>query len=152
MIPKTKLTVLMRFAAALAVGGAGAGFAYLSGLPAPFITGPAILVTLAGLGGAAMAIPVAARDLAFVFIGLTMGTGVTPEVLEAAGRWPVSLVLLSLSVTAIILVCRFLLMRHFGQDGRTAVLSSAPRANNPCGSSPATTIRASSTSARICLL
>ena len=126
MMSSTRLAAMKQFAAALAVGGAGAALAFLLGLPAPFITGPAILVTLAGLGGVAMAIPVAARDLAFVFIGLTMGTGVTPEVLDAAGRWPVSLGLLGLSVLAIILVCRFLLMRHFGQDGRTAVLSSAP--------------------------
>ena len=116
MIPKAKLSPLTRFATALAVGGAGAGLAWLTGMPAPFITGPAILVTLAGLGGVAMAIPVAARDLAFVFIGLTMGTGVTPEVLDAAGRWPVSLLLLCLSVTAIILVIGSLLTSPPGED------------------------------------
>lgn len=119
-------TVLKRFTAAIAVGGAGAFIAHALGMPAPFLSGPAIAVTLSGLAGLRMDIPVQVRDVAFVFIGLTMGSGVTPEVLDSVAKWPASLGLLALSVIAIIIACRFLLMRHFGQDGRSAVLSSAP--------------------------
>ena len=126
MKPVLDPVTLKRFAAAIATGGAGAFLAHLAGMPAPFLSGPAIAVTLAGLAGLRMDIPLLVRDMAFVFIGLTMGAGVTPEVLDSVAKWPASLGLLALSIVAIILACRFLLMRHFGQDGRSAVLSSAP--------------------------
>lgn len=116
----------MPFAAAIAAGASGAALAWLAGLPAPFLTGPAVAVTLCGLAGARMGIPARIRDFAFVMIGLSMGSGVTPDVAGALTRWPVSLAALIAALIVIMLVSRAALTRFTGTSGPTAVLSSAP--------------------------
>lgn len=116
----------MRLAVALGVGGFGAAVAFALSLPAPFLTGPAIAVTLAGLAGMAMEVPARVRDAAFVVLGVSMGTSVTPDVLVAARTWPASFVLLFAALVAILWVSRSMMARLWGADRRTAVLSAAP--------------------------
>jgi uncharacterized protein len=110
----------------LAVGGIGALAATAIGMPAPYLTGTAIAVTLAGLGGWKLGIPPLMANLCFVIIGMTIGAGVTPEVLETAGRWPASFVLLGVCLVAIMLVSMIWLTRGFAYDRTSAVLASAP--------------------------
>ncbi len=117
---------LLKTLATLLLGGVGAFAATRLGLPAPLIIGPAILVTIAGLIGLPAQIPSLLRDCVFVILGCVMGAGVTPQVLQAAYAWPLSLVLLVLCVAAIMAVTARLLQKMFGQDRLTAVLSSAP--------------------------
>lgn len=101
-------------------------FAALS-FPAPYLTGPATLVTLAGLAGIkTAALPQQLRDVVFVILGLTIGQGVTPEVLEAIRAWPVTLLSLAASLFAIIFLTRDMLVRFWGMDPTTAFLSSSP--------------------------
>lgn len=116
----------MRLAVALGVGAFGAAVAFALSLPAPFLTGPAIAVTLAGLAGAAMEVPARVRDAAFVVLGVSMGTSVTPDVLVAARTWPASFVLLFAALVAILWASRSMMARLWGADRRTAVLSAAP--------------------------
>ncbi|MAW88018.1 MAG: ammonia monooxygenase [Phyllobacteriaceae bacterium] len=126
-MPRTELLrSAMPFAAAIAAGASGAALAFLAGVPAPFLTGPAVAVTLCGLAGARMGIPARIRDFAFIMIGLSMGSGVTPDVTEALTRWPVSLAALVAAVVTIMLVSRAALVRFTGAHGPSAVLSSAP--------------------------
>ena len=120
------LRLALPFASAILAGACGALLAWACGLPAPFLTGPAVAVTLCGLAGMRMGIPVRIRDLAFVLIGLSMGSGVTPEVLGGLTRWPVSLATLVVSIVAIMLVSRAALVRLTGAGGPSAVLSSTP--------------------------
>lgn len=116
----------MRLAVALGIGGCGAGAALVLSLPAPFLTGPAIAVTLAGLAGVAMEVPARVRDAAFVVLGVSMGTAVTPDVLVAARTWPLSFVMLFAALVAILWASRSMMARWWGADRRTAVLSAAP--------------------------
>jgi membrane AbrB-like protein len=111
---------------ALCAGAAGAALATLAGIPAPFVTGPAIAVTLASLAGARFDLSARLRDAVFAVIGMVMGSGVTPQALAALIDWPVSFLLLALSVVAILWTCRLALSRGFGIDRRTAVLASSP--------------------------
>ena len=70
--------------------------------------------------------PAILRNICFVVIGLSMGTGVTPEVYETARQWPLSFVLLAISVCVILVVCRYALQWLWKQDSQTAILSSTP--------------------------
>lgn len=110
----------------LAIAAAGAALSWSLSLPAPFLTGPAVAVTLAGLLGVKAAIPMRLRNVVFVIIGLTIGQGVTPEVLNAMRSWPLTLASLAASLFAIIFVTRAALMRVWSMDKATAFLSSTP--------------------------
>lgn len=109
------------------IGVLGAGVTYALGFPAPFLTGPAMAVTLAGLAGLnTAALPQRWRDVVFVILGLTIGQGVTPEVFDAMRAWPVTLAALAASLFAIIFVTRAALVRFWSMDRTTAFLSSSP--------------------------
>jgi hypothetical protein len=123
MTPAIKAASL---ALAVALGAAGAGLAWLLSVPAPFILGPAVAVTVAGLAGLKSELPGPLRNIAFVVIGAIMGSGVTPQVLSAARTWPLSFVALGLTLAAIMAVTTALLQRAWLYDRTTAVLSSAP--------------------------
>ena len=110
----------------LMTAAAGAGIAWALGVPAPFLTGPALFVSVASVLGLRAALPDRLRDACFVVIGIGMGTGVTPEAVAAAARWPLSLVALSLALIVILLVGTRLLMAGFGFDRLTAFLATSP--------------------------
>lgn len=110
----------------LSLGGAGAGVAHALGLPAPFLTGPAAVVSLASMLGLNTAVPIAMRDGCFIVIGLSMGTGINPEILAAAVAWPASLVALAVGLVAIFLGGAATLRRWLGFDRVTALLCATP--------------------------
>ncbi|WP_172332348.1 AbrB family transcriptional regulator [Mangrovicoccus sp. HB161399] len=118
-----KLQVLFQ---TLAVGALGAGLASLAGIPAPFLLGPAASVTVAALSGLSVAIPPPLRTAGFVLIGMGMGSGVTPEVVQAAARWPLSLVCLVLAVAAILWGGAWMMRQLLGLDRPTSILAAAP--------------------------
>jgi uncharacterized membrane protein AbrB (regulator of aidB expression) len=97
------------------IAAVGAGLTYALSFPAPFLTGPAIAVTLAGLAGIRTAAPPqGARDVVFIILGLTIGQGVTPEVFDAMQAWPVTLAALAASLFAIIWLTPALLVKFWG--------------------------------------
>ncbi len=110
----------------LAVGAAGAAVAYGLQVPAGFLLGPAAAVSAAALAGLRVDMPDVLRNAGFILVGLGMGSGVTPDVLAAAARWPLSLVALLLSVAVILWGGGWMLRRVLGLDRRTAVLAAAP--------------------------
>lgn len=110
----------------LALGAAGALAAWAIGAPAPFLTGPALLVSLAAVAGLRCALPPVLRDVCFLMVGLGLGAGVTPEVLAGALNWPASLLAMALSVLVILFGGAALLRRGFGCDPTTALLAATP--------------------------
>ena len=117
---------LTETASALAVGGAGAALFAGLGFPAPFLTGPAVAVTLAILSGARLSIPVPLRNGCFLTLGIGIGTAVTPEVLQMVVTWPLSFVALALTLAARLVACKALLVNLSGFDRLTALLASTP--------------------------
>jgi membrane AbrB-like protein len=115
-----------RIVLTLALGAAGAGAAHALALPAPFLTGPAAVVTFASVLGLSTCVPQALRDVCFLVIGLSMGTGINPEVLAAAASWPASLVTLTLAMVVIFLGGAGMLRRWLDFDLITARLTAAP--------------------------
>lgn len=114
------------YVTALVIGALGALAAIFVGLPAPYLTGPAICVSVAGLLGVKCEIPNLLRDAIFLIIGLALGSSVTPEILEAAKAWPLSLVGMCISITAVMLFGGWMFQHLFHMDRPTAFLSSSP--------------------------
>lgn len=117
---------LVRTFVSIAIGAVGSLVAWQLGFPAPFITGPAIAVTLAGLTGVPTAMDENVRNIAFILIGLIMGSGVTPDSIQALRNTPVSFLLLLTALLAIILFSKLALQRFFDYRPSTAVLASSP--------------------------
>lgn len=104
----------------------GAVFFWIIGFPAAALTGSAAAVSLAGLSGLPIVMPRAMQTLAFMLLGMNIGSSVTPEMLKGAISWPISIGVLALSLVISMVVSKQGLMRWLGYDARTAVLASAP--------------------------
>jgi uncharacterized membrane protein AbrB (regulator of aidB expression) len=52
-------------------------------------------------------LPPRLRDGAFVLLGISVGSSVTPESVEAMGAWPGSILLLAISIVATILISSY---------------------------------------------
>jgi uncharacterized protein len=98
------------------------------GLPAAWLAGAMIAVAAAALAGVPVAVPTGVRFIAFVFLGLSMGTTVTPETVKQVAAWPFSLALLALSVITTLAVGAAYLRRVHGWDAATARFSAVPGA------------------------
>lgn len=103
---------------------------YLMDLPAAWLSGAMVFVALATLAGAPTLLPDKLRDTLFVLIGLSMGAGVRPDVLERIGEWPVSMALLVVVVVSVTLAGYVVL--HFGAKWSrdTAFFGAIPGALN----------------------
>lgn len=117
---------IKEMALTLGLGASGGAIAYWAGFPAPFLTGPAIAVTLAGLSGLSLSVPNLLRDGCFVMIGLSMGSGVTPEVLETIEVYPLAFLFLILSLLATFFIGRSILNHLWKLDRSSAALASSP--------------------------
>lgn len=111
---------------ALVLGIGGAVVAALLHFPAPWLTGPALFVSVAAVAGVDVSIPDILRHGCFIIIGMTMGAGVTPEVIATARQWPIAIITLCIGLIIIIAVSTFALQRLFGFDRLTALLSATP--------------------------
>jgi uncharacterized protein len=118
------ITILRTLAAAAAGGGLFAAF----GLPAAWLSGSLTVVAMLALFGARVAVGQSVRGVAFIGLGITMGSAVTPATLTGMRNWPISIAVLVLSVAATMAAVTFYLRRFAGWDGRTAFYASAPGA------------------------
>lgn len=114
------------FALTALVGSIGALVASLLDIPAPFLSGPAVAVTITGLAGVKLGIPIYIRNACFVIIGISMGTSVTPSVVDAAKTWPLSFIVVLLAVVIMLYVAYWILHYGFGYDRATAMLGASP--------------------------
>lgn len=110
----------------ICLGILGAFLANALGAPAPWLTGPALIVTLTALCNIEMRVPFILRDGCFVIIGMTLGAGVTPEAIDTARQWPITIITLSIGLLLIILFSSLCLQKLFKFDRVTALLSSMP--------------------------
>jgi len=120
--PKT----LLHLALTLAISAAGGGIATLLGLPAGWLMGGALAVTIGAMAGLPIALPDSLRNVIFVLIGMSMGASVAPDSLALLTSWPVSLVALAMELVIIVATTGWMLTRLFRLDAGTAYLSSFP--------------------------
>ncbi|MDF1872858.1 AbrB family transcriptional regulator [Vannielia sp.] len=117
---------LGRAGLSLGIGLAGAGLFTLIGFPVAPLTGAAFAVSMAALLGVRMILPKALALVAFVLVGINIGTGVTPAALGAAVTWPLSLAVLGFFLLLGMLVTQVGLQRFLGFLPQDAVLAGAP--------------------------
>lgn len=118
----------LRLGLTLLIGGAGGALADRLGLPAAWMSGAMIAVTVASLAGLDTRLPLRLIDVVFVGIGIALGVGVTPEVVHGIVVWPVSLAGLALSVIACVFAVQAFLVRAAGWDRDTAFFAALPGA------------------------
>jgi len=87
-----------------------------------------IAAILAVLFGAKLSVPVAFRSLAFIILGVQIGSSVTLETLTGAARWPLSLVMLAVTVAVVTSACYLFYRRVRGWPEADALFSSLPGA------------------------
>ncbi|MCB1489604.1 MAG: AbrB family transcriptional regulator [Bauldia sp.] len=118
----------LRLAGTMLVAALGGGLATLAGMPASWLSGAMVAVTAASLAGWDTRLPLPIVELAFLLIGTALGSGVTPELLNGALAWPLSLLGLATTVAACIVAVRVFLVRVAGWDRDTAFFSAVPGA------------------------
>lgn len=123
-----RIATLKQMALTLGAGSAGGLAFFLAGLPAPWVSGPAVGTAGLALAGAKLGVPPMLRRAALIFLGSTMGSVVTPETLTLMSRWPLSLVGLGACVFGIMSSIAFYLERVHGYDRATARLCAVPGA------------------------
>ncbi|HMN84634.1 MAG TPA: AbrB family transcriptional regulator [Bauldia sp.] len=118
----------LRLAGTVVIGAAGGAVADWLGLPAAWMSGSMIAVTIASLAGLDTRLPLRLMNVVFLGIGIALGVGVTPEVVHGIVLWSVGLVGLGLSVVACVWVVQVFLVRVAGWDRDTAFFSALPGA------------------------
>jgi membrane AbrB-like protein len=112
----------------LLLGAIGGALLNRAGMPAGWLCGSMIGIALAALFGQRTYMPNLLRDATFVVLGTSMGSSLTPETLQDVRLWPMSIVILMVSVLASMLIGGWFLRRFYGWDKATARLSSIPGA------------------------
>lgn len=125
-VPEWRSATWTLATAAIATGGGGL-FA-LFGWPAAWLMGAMIAIAIAALAGLPVGLPPSLREGAFVLLGISMGSTVTPEGLAQMQSWPGSIVLLAVSVLATLTISALYLQRVHGWDPVTARFASMPGA------------------------
>ena len=122
---KTSSSIILQ---TLLLGLVGAGLGTWLGLPVAPLLGSALFISLLTLLGLPTASSNTLRNISFLVLGCSLGTGITPENLALVGRWPLSLLALTLTVILMMYANTWLLARFYGQSIETGLLASSPGA------------------------
>ncbi|MGE4250066.1 MAG: AbrB family transcriptional regulator [Parvibaculaceae bacterium] len=112
----------------LALGAAGGGAFAVIHFPAPWLAGSMIAAIVAVLCGLKLWVPNALRSAAFIILGVQIGSSVTMETLNTVARWPLSLVMLMVTVAAVTAACYLFYRRMRAWPVADALFSSLPGA------------------------
>lgn len=112
----------------LVVASAGGAAFALLGLPAPWMSGALVAVTVQVLSGVRAKLPEPLRFVCFLVLGASMGTALTPQMMHQAATWPVSMAFLALSVLGVMGAVTLFLRKVAGWSLATAYYASAPGA------------------------
>lgn len=115
-------------AVTLTVGAIGGFLTNAMGLPAAWLSGAMIAVAIASLSGLRTHVPNWLRDVVFLFLGISIGSGVSPETLQSIVTWPLSMVALGFCVASITAAIMLYLHKVMGWDRATSFLSGLPGA------------------------
>ena len=112
----------------LAIGFGGAFLAAALGLPVAALVGASLATTLAAWAGVPLRLDIHLRDTGFMIIGLSLGSGIGPDILQQAAAWALSLLVLCAGIAVMLLGGAWLLQRLAGFDRETAIIAASPGA------------------------
>jgi membrane AbrB-like protein len=112
----------------LAIAWAGGAVATFLGMPASWLSGAMVATAAASLFRLDTRLPLTLIEVVMVLIGITLGAGVTPELIAGAGSWPLSLAGLAVSVVLCQIAVQAFLTRIAGWDARTSFFAAIPGA------------------------
>lgn len=119
---------VMTFLYPLVIAVFGAVGATWLGLPAAALLGSTLSVSIAAILRMPGSVPGPLRHLAFTAIGVTLGSGVTPTIVQEMVQWTGSLAALFLTVILTMGASSLILVRAFRQRWSTALMSTSPGA------------------------
>jgi uncharacterized protein len=119
---------LGRIGLTLLAGALGGALFSVFSLPAAWMSGSLVGVALLVVFRIDPVMPKALRDLGFLLAGAVTGSSITPEMLQAVARYPLSLVILAVTTLAIIYLGQWVLMRFFRWDAHSALFGAMPGA------------------------
>ncbi len=123
-MPESRVLITTALTLAIAAVG-GAIFSWL-GIAAGWLTGGMVTVAIAAMSGVTVEVPDRLRNVVFVVLGSSLGTGVSPELISHLGHWPLSLIGLAVTVLAVQFICQSFLRYVCKWDGPTAFFSAVP--------------------------
>jgi membrane AbrB-like protein len=125
------MDLLKRFGAmalTIAIGSAGGALAAFFALPAGWLVGSMIACAALVIAGVPMIMPDRLRQAIFILLGVSMGSGFTPETFATMFKWPASLAGLAAAVVGVVFGCVLFLHRAAKWDKPTAFFASVPGA------------------------
>lgn len=124
-MPKT-WPPLHKILLALAIGTTGGFLASYFNVPLAWMLGAMISTTVAAVCGLPVALPVVFRTAMIGVLGVMLGSGFAPEILDRIGDWMISLAGLAVYTLALTGIVTVFLRRVCGYDPVTAYFSAAP--------------------------
>ncbi len=122
------LSLVVRVILTLILGTLG-GLAFdLLGIPAAWLSGAMVVVAIATFANIPTAIPNRLRDAIFVVLGVSMGSGVRPDVVARVAEWPLTMAGLALVVIAVTGATFVFLNRIGGWNRDVAYFGAIPGA------------------------
>lgn len=121
-----KAPPLHKIALALALGTAGGFLASYFNIPLAWMLGAMISTTVAAICGLPVALPVVFRTAMIGVLGVMLGSGFAPEILDRIGDWVISLIGLAVYTLALTGIVTLFLRKVCGYDPITAYFSAAP--------------------------
>lgn len=122
------VTMLGRLLEALLIAAIGGIVFDRLGVPAGLISGSMIAVACAAIVGRPVAVPPAVQRVAFVCIGITLGSVVTPATLHGLTAYPVSITILVLCTIGMTASAAFYLQRVHRWSPLAALFGASPGA------------------------
>ena len=119
---------LARTLVTLLIAAVGGSAAEAAGVPAGWFAGGLLLTAVASLAGLNTDTPSPIRLSAYLVLGIFAGTGVSPETLNQMQTWPVSFLILTVSMVLVIATSYWWLHRVSGWDRTSSLLASLPGA------------------------
>ncbi|TDJ65277.1 MAG: AbrB family transcriptional regulator [Proteobacteria bacterium] len=119
-------TDLRRLVFTLSVGAVGGALFFALNMPLAWMVGAMVFTTVASMMGARLYVLPSLRALMVTVLGVLLGSAFTPDILEQATRWPITLAAMLLYILLATGMLYWYFRKLFGYDKVTAYFSATP--------------------------
>lgn len=117
---------LARMVRTLAYGTVGGAVFFALNMPLAWMMGAMVTTTVMSMMGKHLYVPSSLRATMVMVLGVLLGSAFTPEVIEQASRWPITLSGLAVYLVVVTGVLYVYFRRVLGYDPATAYFSATP--------------------------